>query len=404
MRRRCNSVPADLTRPLDGITVVSLEQAVSAPLATRHLADLGARVIKVERPDGGDFARDFDTLASGMGTHFTWVNRGKESITLDTKSAEGIAVLMQLISRADVVVHNLAPGAAERSGIDGDTLLALDPRLIVCAVSGYGTDGPYAERRAYDLLIQAEAAVATITGSFENPVKPGIAVADIAGGMYAYSSILAALVGRSVTGRGASLDVSMFDAVAEWMGYAMTVVKHGGTPVFGRALSHPAIAPYDAYLTRDGQRLVVSVQNDREWQRLATVVLGRPELADDPRFARNAQRVAHRNELDAAIAPVVADLDIDAAIALLVGAGIACARVNTVPDLVEHPQLVQRNRWSQIDSPVGTIPTLLPPVVSSAWEPALGAVPALGQHTDAILAELGYDPAAVAHLHAISAV
>jgi itaconate CoA-transferase len=386
-------------RPLGGILVVSMEQAVSAPIATRHLADMGARVVKVERPDGGDFARHFDTLASGLGTHFTWVNRNKESLTLDVKKPGGEAVLSDLLERADVFVQNLAPGAARRAGIDGDTLLARFPRLIVCEISGYGSDGPFAERHAYDLLIQCEAAIATITGSIEAPVKPGIAVADIAAGMYAYSSVLAALIARGRTGRGSVLEVSMFDAAAEWMGYALTAVKHGSTPVFAAGLSHPAVAPYDAFVTSEGDRVVLGVQNDREWARLAAKVIGRPDLATDPRFATNAARVRHRDELHELIGGALAPLAVEAAIELLSAAGIACARVNTVEQVVNHPQLVERHRWHTIDSPVGQIPTLLPPVISSAWEPALGAVPALGEHTDALLAELGRDEREIAALH-----
>ena len=399
-----SGVPVAGAPPLDGVLVVSAEQAVSAPIATRHLADLGARVIKVERPDGGDFARHFDTLASGLGTHFTWVNRGKESLTLDIGTPGGKAVLADLLARADVFVQNLAPGAARRAGLDGATLLARRDTLIVCEISGYGSDGPFAERRAYDLLIQCEAAVATITGSIEAPVKPGIAVADIAAGMYAYSSILAALVARGRTGRGTVLEVSMFDAVAEWMGYALTAVKHGSVPVFGAALSHPAIAPYDAFVTADGDRVVLSVQNDREWARLAASVLGQPALATHPSFATNMARVAHRDEVNRLIEKVLAPLTAAQAIELLTAAGIACARVNTVEEVVSHPQLVERNRWRAMESPVGPIPTLLPPVVSSAWQPVLGAVPALGEHTDAVLRELGRDEHAIAELHAAGVV
>jgi crotonobetainyl-CoA:carnitine CoA-transferase CaiB-like acyl-CoA transferase len=381
-----------------------MEVAVSAPLATRHLADLGARVIKIERPDGGDFAREFDTLASGLGTHFTWVNRSKESVTLDTKQPGGQQVLLDLLERADVFVHNLGPGVAGRAGLDGTALHERFPRLVVCEISGYGSSGPYADRRAYDLLIQAEAAVATITGSFENPVKPGIAIADIAAGMYAQSAVLSALLMRARTGEGAVLEVTMIDAVAEWMGYAATVVKHGGEPVLGAGMSHPAIAPYDAFPTADGQRVVVGVQNDREWARLASEVLKRPDLMDNPRFATNAARVENRAEVDALVGAVLADLAIETAIDVLTAAGIACARINTVRQLVDHPQLVERGRWAETDSPVGPIPTLLPPVISSAWTPALAPVPALGEHTDAVLRELGRGDAEIAALHATGAV
>jgi crotonobetainyl-CoA:carnitine CoA-transferase CaiB-like acyl-CoA transferase len=386
------------------VLVVALEQAVSAPLATRHLADQGARVIKIERPDGGDFTRGFDTLASGLGAHFTWVNRGKESLTLDTKHPDGRDLLLELIGRADVVVQNLAPGAATRAGLDGASLVRRFPHLVVAEISGYGSSGPYAERHAYDLLVQAEAAVATITGSIDDPIKPGIAVADIAGAMYAYSSVLAALLVRARTGRGSVVEVSMLDAVAEWMGYAVTVVAHGGVPVFGRAMSHPAIAPYDAYPTADGPLVVVGLQNDREWGRLAASVLQRPELAADPRFATNAARVAHREQVDALLGPVLQKLGIHEAVELLEGAGIACAQINTVQQLVDHPQLTERRRWTRVGSPVGEIPTLLPPGVSSTWSPTLGPVPALGEHTDALLRELGRSDEQIAALHAAGAV
>lgn len=391
-------------RPLDGTLVVALEQAVSAPLATRHLADLGARVVKIERPDGGDFARGFDTLASGMGAHFTWANRGKQSMTLNTKHPAGAAVLLDLIARADVVVQNLAPGAARRAGLDGASLLERFPALVVAEISGYGSSGPYADRHAYDLLVQAEGAVATVTGSIANPIKPGIAVADIAAAMYAYSAVLAALLARGRTGKGSVIEVSMLDAVAEWMGYAITVVAHGGVPVFGTGMSHPAIAPYDAYPTADGQQVVVGLQNDREWVRMAQAVLGRPELGTDVRFATNAARVAHRGEIDALLGAVLARLDTAAAIELLEAAGIACAQINTVQQLVEHPQLTERGRWARIGSPVGEIPTLLPPGISSGWDPALGSVPALGAHTDALLRELGRDDEQILRLHAEGAV
>jgi itaconate CoA-transferase len=390
--------------PLHGVTVVALEQAVSAPFATRHLADLGARVIKVERPDGGDFARAYDTLAGGLGSHFVWLNRTKESITLDVKSGPGAQVLAQLVARADVVVHNLAPGAAGRLGLDGSTLLRSHPRLVVCEISGYGRGGPYEHRRAYDVLVQSEAAVVTVTGTPDAPVKPGIAVADIAAGAYALNGVLAALLARERTGRGSVVEVAMLDAVAEWMGYSVTVAANGGVPGLSPGMSHPAIAPYDAYPTADGRQVVISVQNDREWRRLATEVLGRPDLADDPDFATNQARVAHRDRVDAAVATALATLDLDSACAALDAAGVACARINTVADLVEHPQLRDRKRWSTVGSPVGPLPTMLPPVLSSTWQAPLAPIPALGEHTDVILAELGHSPAEIAALRAAGAV
>jgi itaconate CoA-transferase len=382
--------PPSSAKPLDGLLVVALEQAVAAPYCSSRLADAGARVIKVERPEG-DFARGYDHAVHGESTYFVWINRGKESIALDLKRDADRALMASMIARADVFLQNLAPGAAVRAGLDGATLRRRHPRLVICEISGYGSSGPYADRRAYDLLIQAEAAVATVTGSIEHPVKPGIAVADIAAAMYAQSGILAALLARGRTGEGSVVEVAMLDAVAEWMGYGVTVAKHGNVPVFGRALSHPAIAPYDGYPTRDGERVVLSVQNDREWRRLATTVLGRPELAADPRYATNAARVAHRDDIDAVLTEVLGALELADAIKMLVDAGIACARINTVEQLVDHPQLVERHRWASVNSPVGTVPTLLPPVQSSAWSPALGPIPALGEHTDAVLRELGRD-------------
>jgi crotonobetainyl-CoA:carnitine CoA-transferase CaiB-like acyl-CoA transferase len=390
--------------PLDGVLVVAMEQAVAAPFATRQLADLGARVIKVERPDGGDFARQFDTLASGLGAHFTWLNRSKESLTLDVKTPGGHAVLLDLLARADVFVHNLAPGAAAALQLDGATLTERHPRLIACEISGYGAGGPYADRRAYDLLVQSEAAVVTVTGSVDDPIKPGIAVADIAAGCYAYSSVLAALLSRHRTDRGCVLDVAMLDAVAEWMGYPLTVTAHGGTPSLGRGMSHPAIAPYDAYRTADGQRVVLSVQNDREWGRLAALVLGRPDLATNEKYATNAARVRNRPAVDDLLTEVLGRLSLDAAVAVLTGAGIACARINTVEKLAAHPQLTERGRWATIDSPVGAIPTLLPPGISSTWSTPLAPIPALGEHTDAVLRELGRTDTEIRQLHDTGAV
>ncbi len=379
-------------RPLEGVTVVAMEQAVAGPFATRHLADQGARVIKIERVDGGDFARGFDSLASGIGAHFAWLNRSKQSLALDVKSDHGKQVLAALLAESDVFLHNLAPGAPAALGLDGDTLTEKYPQLIVCEISGYGNGGPDDSRRAYDLLIQSEAAVVSVTGTVDEPIKPGIAVADIAAGVYAYTSVLNALLARAKTGHGCFVEVSMLDAVAEWMGYAVTVARHGHTPNMVVGMSHPAIAPYDAYPLGDGSKLALSVQNDREWVRLATIVLGNPELAVDERFAKNEARVAHRAAVDALIVERFATLDFAAATALLDDAGIGWAKINSAADLVEHRQLAARERWQSVDSPVGTIPTLLPPGVSSAWDIALGPIPALGADTDRILAELGLEP------------
>ncbi|MEV0595533.1 CaiB/BaiF CoA transferase family protein [Nonomuraea cavernae] len=388
-----------MTGPLDGLLVVSMEQAVSAPYATRQLGDLGARVIKVERPDGGDFARHFDTHANGTGAHFAWANRNKESLTLDAKAPDGRRVLGELLARADAFVHNLAPGAAPRLGLDGATLLAAHPRLVVCEISGYGTGGPYDDRKAYDLLIQAEGGLATITGSLEDPIKPGISVADIAAGMFGFSSVLSALLGRGRTGEGCVLEVSMLDALADWMGYPLVVRRHGSVPDLASGMSHPAIAPYDAYRAADDRLVTVSVQNDREWVKLARSVLDRPDLADDPRYATNQARVAHRADLDELLGAVIGRLGSAEAVAVLHAAGIGCALVNDLAEVVDHPQLVSRDRWLTVPAPAGPVATPLSPPVSSAWQTPAGAVPALGEHTDAILRELGYDDASIHRLH-----
>ncbi|MFC0527302.1 CaiB/BaiF CoA transferase family protein [Phytohabitans kaempferiae] len=390
--------------PLHGTLVVSMEQAVSAPYATRQLADLGARVVKVERPDGGDFARHFDTYANGTGAHFAWANRNKQSLTLDVKAPAGRAVLDALLARADVFVHNLVPGAAPRLRLDGASLRDAYPGMVVCEISGYGTGGPFGDRKAYDLLVQAEGGLAAITGSRDRPIKPGIAVADIAAGMFGFSTMLAALLHRQRTGEGATLEVSMFDALADWMGYPLVVRKHGATPDLTSGMSHPAIAPYDAYPTADGRLLAVSVQNDREWVRLATAVLGRPELGTDPRYATNEARVAHRGDIDAALGAVLARLDSATAVDLLHRAGLGAALVNDLDEVADHPQLAARDRWLTVPAPKGPVTAPLAPPVTSAWHTPAGAVPALGEDTDAILRELGYDDAAIADLRAAEIV
>jgi itaconate CoA-transferase len=387
-----------VTGPLAGVLVVSIEQAVSAPYATRHLADLGARVVKVERPDGGDFARHFDTYADGTGAHFAWVNRNKQSVSLDVKATKGRTVLAALLARADVFVHNLAPGAAPRLGLAGAALRAAYPRLVVCEISGYGTGGPYDDRKAYDLLIQAESGLATVTGGAERPIKPGIPVADIAAGMFGYSSVLSALLHRARTGEGCVLEVSMLDAVADWMGYPLVARRHGHDPGLTAGMSHPSVAPYDAYPARDGKLVAVSVQNDREWAMLAGAVLDRPDLAGDPRYATNRARVAHRAEIDTLLGAAIGRLDSAAAIAALHRAGIGCALVNDLAEAAAHPQLAARDRWLTVPAPTGPVTAPQPPPVTAAWHTPAGAVPALGEHTDAILRELGYDRAAIRRL------
>ncbi|MFF9818831.1 CaiB/BaiF CoA transferase family protein [Streptomyces sp. NPDC014006] len=376
--------------PLEGITVVAVEQAVAAPFATRQLADLGARVIKVERIDGGDFARGYDTAARGMASHFVWCNRGKESIALDLKDPRGLAVVRRLVAQADVFVQNLAQGAAARLGLDAATLCALHPRLIAVDISGYGASGPYADKRAYDMLVQCEAGLVSVTGTPEQPVKAGIPAADIAAGMYAFSGVLAALVRRGTTGRGGPVEVSMLEALAEWMGHPLHHVLHGGTPPARTGLAHAVIAPYDAYQTGDGGRVLLSVQNDREWRRLAEQVLQRPELGSDPQFATNAARVARRERTDELVGAALAKLDTDEALARLEAAGIACARLRDLAELAEHPQLAARQRWREVGSPVGPLRALLPPItLPGGAEPRMGDVPALGEHTGAVLRAVG---------------
>ncbi|WP_432126346.1 CaiB/BaiF CoA transferase family protein [Streptomyces sp. bgisy082] len=376
--------------PLEGITVVAVEQAVAAPFATRQLADLGARVVKIERPDGGDFARGYDTAARGLASHFVWCNRGKESVAIDLKDPRGLALARRLAAGADVFVQNLAQGAAARLGLDAATLCAAHPRLVAVDVSGYGAEGPYAHRRAYDMLVQCEAGLVSVTGTPEHPVKSGIPAADIAAGMYAFSGVLAALVRRGATGRGGPVEVSLLDSLAEWMGHPLHHGMHGGTAPARTGLAHAVIAPYDAYPTADGGLVLLSVQNDREWRRLAGQVLGRPGLAGDPAFATNAARVAGRVATDAVVAEALAPLTAEEALARLDAAGIACARLNSVAELADHPQLTARDRWREVESPVGPLRTLLPPIVfPDAPEPRTDRIPALGQDTDEVLAGLG---------------
>ncbi|RZU11724.1 crotonobetainyl-CoA:carnitine CoA-transferase CaiB-like acyl-CoA transferase [Streptomyces sp. BK239] len=388
-----------LPAPLEGITVVAVEQAVAAPFATRQLADLGARVIKVERVDGGDFARGYDTAARGLASHFVWCNRGKESVALDLKDPRGLDVVRRLVAGADVFVQNLAQGAAARLGLDAAALCARHPRLVAVDISGYGASGPYADKRAYDMLVQCEAGLVSVTGTPERPVKAGIPAADIAAGMYAFSGVLAALVRRGVTGRGGPVEVSMLEALAEWMGHPLHHSMHGGDVPARTGLAHAVIAPYDAYPTADGGRVLLSVQNDREWRRLAEQVIGRPELGSDPRYATNAERVARRERTDALVAGALGVLDTDEALARLEGAGIACARLRDVRELAEHPQLAARERWREVDSPAGPLRALLPPItLPGGAEARMGAVPALGEHTSAVLRAVGMTDEEIAAL------
>jgi itaconate CoA-transferase len=380
----------DLTPPLAGITVVALEQAVAAPLATRQLADLGARVIKFERPDGGDFARAYDTAAGGLSSYFVWLNRGKESITLDLKRPAAREALDRLLARADVFVQNLAPGAAARLGTDAAHLRARHPGLIACTISGYGASGPFADRKAYDLLVQAETGLVSITGPADTPSRAGISVADIAAGMHAHAGILAALVARGRTGAGATLDVSLFDALTEWMSAPAYYTAGRGAPPPRTGPHHASIVPYGLYRTGDGTAICLAVQHNREWTRFSADVLGQPALAGDPRFRSNADRVAHRAALDAVIDEVFRTLSGDDVLGRLNRAGIASARMNGVMDLVSHEQLAARGRWRTVDSPAGPIAALVPPLDWEGVRPVMGAIPALGAHTAPILRELGY--------------
>ena len=376
--------------PLDGLLVVSVEQAVSAPFASRQLADLGARVIKIERPGVGDFARAYDHTVQGLASHFVWTNRSKESLTLDLKRPEALDVLRRLIARADVYLHNLAPGAMNRLGLGSSTLHAEHPRLVICEISGYGTSGPYRDKKAYDLLVQSEAGLVSITGTPETPSKVGISVADIAAGMYAFSSILAALLRRSTTGAGAMLDISMFDALAEWMGYPAYYTGYGGAPLPRTGARHAAIAPYGPYVAGDGHVVYLGLQNEREWARFCADVLEQPGLAADPRFSSNALRVEHHDELQAIIVRAFANKTAKQVVDRLDAAQIASARLNSVGEFLDHPQLAARGKWRLVESPVGPLRALVPPFGFSDVEPRMAPIPALGEHTDGILTELGF--------------
>jgi len=374
--------------PLAGLTVVGLEQAVAAPFATRQLADLGARVIKIERPGGGDFARGYDTAVHGVSSYFAWLNRGKESIEVDVKSGRGQEVLAALVARADVFVQNLAPGAADRLGCGAAELTGRHPRLICCSISGYGATGPYAGKKAYDLLIQCEAGLLSVTGTPEQPAKAGISVADIAAGMYAFSGVLSALYERERTGHGSRFDVAMLDALGEWMGAPYYFHVQGGNPVRRSGARHVSISPYGPYAAADGQ-VFIGLQNDREWAVLCEQVLRAPELIADVRFRTNPDRLANDAELTAIIERALARLTAAQVAALLDEAGIANAQMRTPAEFAEHPQLAARDRWREVSAPGGPVRALLPPVTLPDREAAMGDIPAPGQHTAAILAELG---------------
>jgi itaconate CoA-transferase len=376
--------------PLEGITVVTLEHAIAAPFATRQLADMGARVIKVERPGTGDFARGYDTRVKGLASHFVWVNRSKESLTLDVKAPEGRRILHELVGRADVLVQNLAPGASDRLGLSFEALHAAQPGLVVCNISGYGPDGPDRDRKAYDLLIQAEAGFLSVTGTEDHPSKAGPSIADIAAGMYAYSNILAALLQRGRTGKGVRIDISLLEALAEWMSFPLYYAYDGAEPPRRTGAFHATIFPYGPFPAGDGREVMLGLQNEREWAVFCKQVLGRPELLEDTRFASNQARVAHREALTGIIVDTFADRTAEAVVALLDKAGIANARVNDMAGLWAHAQLAARGRWRQVGTPAGPVPALLPPGGLGDAEPRMDPVPALGAHSRAILAELGY--------------
>jgi itaconate CoA-transferase len=390
--------------PLSGITVVSLEQAVAAPFATRQLADLGARIIKVERPEVGDFARGYDRTVKGLASHFVWLNRSKESVTLDLKQDGAKEILNRLIESADVFVQNLAPGATGRLGFGAQTLRERHPSLIVCDVSGYGSSGPYRDKKAYDLLVQCEAGLVSITGTPDTPSKVGVSVADIACGMYAYSGILAALFRRERTGEGAAIEVSLFEALAEWMGFPAYFTMYGGKEPPRTGASHAAIAPYGPFECGDGEVIFLGIQNEREWERFCEAVLERPALANDERFTSNSERVENRDDLHQEIEAILEELSSQEAIGRLDDAKIANARMRTVRGFLDHPQLEARGRWREVGSPVGPLRALLPPAIMDGEEPVMAPIPEVGEHTDNILAELGHSDDAVASLRQSAAI
>ena len=391
-------------RPLDGITVVSLEHAIAAPFCTRQLADLGARVIKVERPGSGDFARGYDTQVEGLSSHFVWVNRSKESLTLDLKQPLAIAALKTLLKTADVLVQNLAPGAAARMGLTAEILQKENPRLILCDISGYGNNGPYRDKKAYDLLIQSEAGFLSVTGTPETPSKAGNSIADIAAGMYAYTNILAALLQRGKTGKGSVIDISMLESLSEWMSFPMYYAYKGAEPPPRNGASHATIYPYGPFKAGDGKTVMLGLQNEREWVQFCESVLEDPNLAKDERFDRNFKRNEKRSELLEIINACFSKLTSEQLIARLEKAQIANAHLNDMEGLWKHEQLKARNRWTEVDTPNGAITALLPPGLNDSYSYRMDPIPAVGEHTDAILKELGMAESDIASMRASGAI
>lgn len=397
-----------MTRPLDGITVVTLEHAIAAPFCTRQLADLGARVIKIERPGTGDFARAYDERVNGMASHFVWTNRSKESLSLDVKHPEAQKVLEKLLQKADVLVQNLAPGAAARLGLSFQALHEKHQQLIVCDISGYGDDpenpGPYRDKKAYDLLIQSESGFLSVTGPQDEPSKAGCSIADISAGMYAYSSILAALLQRGKTGKGSRIDVSMLESMVEWMNFPLYYAYEGAAPPPRSGAAHATIFPYGPFVAGDGKTVMLGLQNEREWDKFCKLVLLQPELVADERFSSNSRRVANRDALRDIITLIFGALMADQVVQRLEGAQIANARVNDMHDVWTHPQLQARNRWTRINTPVGPIPALLPPGKTEAYTPRMDPVPGLGEHSESILREFGWSASDVERMRQIGAI
>jgi itaconate CoA-transferase len=386
--------------PLSGLTVVSLEQAVAAPFCSRQLAEQGARVIKIERPEVGDFARGYDQAVLGQSGYFLWLNRNKESLSLDVKKNESKQILSKLIAKADIFIQNLAPGAAKRLGLGADELMAQYPRLIVCDISGYGDSGPYAKKKAYDLLIQSEAGILAVTGTAESPAKVGVSLTDIGTGLHAYSGILGALYQRERTGKGSRVEVTMFEAMVEWMNHPLMYEHFGGKPMQRAGTDHAIIVPYGRFTAGDGKDVMFGIQNEREWASFCAKVLAKPELATDPRYDNNSKRLAARDELIALITQAFSSMTAEQVVARLDAADIANARLNKPLEVWNHEQLKARNRWREVDTPAGRIPALLPPVTTSGYEVRMDAVPSVGQHTDFVLSDIGYSNAEIAALRA----